>query len=138
MNAHDDAHGGLNAAVAATLNGERTAAGLTHDDLAELSGVNKRTLMRLLKAQRDIDVNVMAALAAVFNLTPAELLAKAEDWQRRTDPEAAREAAGTRETVRRLVEEGRVIARREDEGDDVVLGESSRNIHSAKRRPGSA
>lgn len=75
---------GINAAVAATLNGERVAAGLTFDELAARTGISKRTLMRLLSTvERDIDVNVLAAIADVFGLTPAQTIARAEEWQRR-------------------------------------------------------
>lgn len=75
---------GPNAAVAAVLNGERTAAGLTYEELAARTGLSKRTLMRLLSTlERDIDVNVLAAIAEAFNLTPAQTMARAEEWQRR-------------------------------------------------------
>jgi transcriptional regulator with XRE-family HTH domain len=82
-----DAHGGLNAAVAATLNGERVAAGLTFDQLATRVGVSKRQLMRLLSsAERDIDVNVLAALAVAFGMKSSDVMTLAEERMRRTPP----------------------------------------------------
>ena len=78
----------LNAALAATLNGERVRGGLTFDQLAASSGISKRTLLRLLSTvERDIDVRVLAKLADVFHTTPSALLADAEDWMARQDHE---------------------------------------------------
>lgn len=75
---------GLNAALAATLNGERVRAGLTFAELAKRSGISERTLMRLLSTvERDIDVRVLAILADIFHTSPSALLADAEDWMSR-------------------------------------------------------
>lgn len=68
---------GWNAAVAAQIRAERAAAGLTLDQLAEKSGIPKRTLIRLINAERAIDVAHLAAVAEVFDLSLAELLDRA-------------------------------------------------------------
>lgn len=71
---------GFNAAVADTLNGERVASGMTFDDLAKASGVSKRTLMRLLSTkERHLNVEVIATIAAQFNLSPTEVFVRAEE-----------------------------------------------------------
>lgn len=75
----------LNAALAATLNGERVRSGLTFDALASKSGISKRQLMRLLStAERDIDVPVLGALAVVFHTSSSQLVADAEEWRSRS------------------------------------------------------
>jgi transcriptional regulator with XRE-family HTH domain len=81
---------GLNAAVAAVLNGERVAAGMTFDELATVSGVSKQQLMRLLSTtKRHIDVEVLELLAASFGTTSARVVASAQERLART-PEATR------------------------------------------------
>lgn len=71
---------GLNAAVADTLNGERVASGLTFDQLAEATGISKRTLMRLLsKKERHIDVSVLSALAEAFHMSPTQVIRQARE-----------------------------------------------------------
>jgi transcriptional regulator with XRE-family HTH domain len=91
---------GLNAAVAAVLNGERVAAGMTFDQLADVSGISKQQLMRLLSTtQRHIDVEVLGLLADIFQTTSAEIVVAA---QRRMD----RPARETEEDLaRRLARE---------------------------------
>jgi len=66
------------AAVAETLRAERAAAGLTIPELADRAGMVAVTLQRVLKAERDITVAQLAALAPVLGMTPSKLLAKAE------------------------------------------------------------
>ena len=66
------------AAVAATLRAERGAAGLTMEQLAARSGIVRITLHRVLHSQRAMTVAQLAALAAVFDMTPSELLTEAE------------------------------------------------------------
>lgn len=89
MNArkHDPAQG-LNAAVAAVLEGERAAAGWTLEQLAEHSGVSYRTLQRLLRSRdRHIDLEVLDALAAAYNLLPEQIVAAAQERMSRADPD---------------------------------------------------
>jgi transcriptional regulator with XRE-family HTH domain len=66
------------AAVAETLRAERAAAGLTIPELADRAGMVAVTLQRVLKAERDITVAQLAALAPVLGMTPSKLLAEAE------------------------------------------------------------
>jgi len=86
MDTRNVSHGGLNTAVAAVIQAERALAHLTIDQLADLSGIGRQTLLRRLggKGRSDINVNEVAQLAHVFRLTPAEMIEKAQDWQRRT------------------------------------------------------
>lgn len=75
-----DPSDGLNAALAATLNGERVAAGMTFDELAAASGIPKRTLLRKVSTtERHLNVEDVAALAAAVGLSVVEVLARAED-----------------------------------------------------------
>lgn len=78
-NVEKDPSKGLNAALAATLNGERAASGVTFDQLAATTGISKRTLLRQLSTlERHIDINDAATIAAQFDLTLGEALAMAE------------------------------------------------------------
>lgn len=110
---------GLNAAVAAVLNGERAAQGMTFDDLARTSGLSKSTLLRLLgsnlEKRRDIDVAQLYSLAVALGMTPVDVFQAAVA---RMD----RQARATRDefTLRRTA---RMIPTVEDEaawdeGDD--------------------
>lgn len=70
---------GLNAALAATLNGERVASGMTFDGLAAATGISKRTLMRQLSTmERHIDISHVAAMAEAMGLTVGEVFVAAE------------------------------------------------------------
>lgn len=75
---HDPALG-LNAAVAAVLEGERAAAGWTLHELADASGVSYRTLQRLLSRERHIDVAILSDLAHAFRVEPDAILAAAAE-----------------------------------------------------------
>lgn len=78
---------GLNAAVAAVLNGERVSAGMTFDQLAKVSGISKGQLMRLLSTtKRHIDLDVLEDLAHIFNAEPETILAAATERLSRTRP----------------------------------------------------
>lgn len=68
-----------NLAMAATLRGERAKKGWTQEDLAARSGLNLSTLKRILKGERDINVNQIAALAEAFGVSPAKLVADATE-----------------------------------------------------------
>lgn len=70
---------GLNAALAATLNGERVASGMTFDELAAETGISKRTLLRQLSTmERNIDISHVASMAAAFGLTVVDVMLAAE------------------------------------------------------------
>ena len=69
---------GLNAAIAATLNGERVAAGLSFDDLAQRTGISSRTLKRYLSsAERHIDVNTLGSISVALDVPLEEVLTSA-------------------------------------------------------------
>lgn len=70
----EPASNGLNAAVAARLQAERAALGLTVEQLAQASGVPYASLRRYLKAERDIDVATLAALCEVLRIGPDQLV----------------------------------------------------------------
>lgn len=75
---------GLNAALAATLNGERAAAGMTFEELGAATGISKRTLMRILSTtERHIGVSQVAVIAEQFGLSAAQVFAMAEDRMER-------------------------------------------------------
>lgn len=66
---------GLNAALAATLKGELAASGMTFDQLAAVTGISKRTLLRQLSTkERHIPINHVAVIAAAFGLTAVEVM----------------------------------------------------------------
>lgn len=89
-----DAGQGLNAAVAATLNAERVAAGYTFEGLADLSNISKRTLMRQLSTkERHIDIDDLATLAGVFGLTVSEVIGMAQARMDRPPPSEGRTSA---------------------------------------------
>jgi transcriptional regulator with XRE-family HTH domain len=68
----------MNEATAKAIASERSAAGLTIKRLAECSGVPQRTLIRMLKNERDIKVTQLEQLAKVFGIYPHELIVSAE------------------------------------------------------------
>lgn len=68
-----------NQAMAAILRAERAKKDWTQEQLAEKSGLNLSTLKRILKGERDINVNQIDALARAFGVTPAKLAADATE-----------------------------------------------------------
>lgn len=70
----------INEATAKAIAAERSAAGLTIKELSEKSGVPERTLIRMLKNERDIKVTQIAQLAEVFGINPHELIEEAEKF----------------------------------------------------------
>jgi hypothetical protein len=69
---------GLNAALAATLNGERVASGMTFDGLAAATGISKRTLLRQLSTmERHIDIADAENIAGQFGLSLPDALVMA-------------------------------------------------------------
>jgi transcriptional regulator with XRE-family HTH domain len=73
----------INEATAKAISAERSAAGLTIKELAEKSGVPERTLIRLLKDERDIKVDQIYRLTEVFGIYPHELMESAERFMQR-------------------------------------------------------
>lgn len=81
----------INEATAKAIAAERSAAGLTIKELSEKSGVPERTLIRMLKNERDIKVTQIAQLSEVFGINPHELIEEAEKFVDRADRAKARE-----------------------------------------------
>lgn len=81
----------INEATAKAIAAERSAAGLTIKDLSEKSGVPERTLIRMLKNERDIKVTQIAQLSEVFGINPHELIEEAEKFVDRANRAKARE-----------------------------------------------
>ena len=70
---------GLNGALAAVLRGERAAKRLSLDQLAASSQVSRRTLIRLLNAERTMGLEQAAAIAAALGLRLPDALERAEE-----------------------------------------------------------
>lgn len=81
----------INEATAKAIAAERSAAGLTIKELSEKSDVPERTLIRMLKNERDIKVTQIAQLAEVFGINPHELIEEAEKFIARAARNEARE-----------------------------------------------
>ena len=73
----------MNDAVAKAISAERGATGLTIKELSKKSGIPERTLVRLLKSEREIKVNQLEKLADAFGITPMKLLDEATDFKHR-------------------------------------------------------
>jgi transcriptional regulator with XRE-family HTH domain len=69
---------GLNGAVAAVLRGERAAAGLTLEELADRSGVPVVSLRRFLAGERAINVAVLHSVTQALGVEPSEVLEAAQ------------------------------------------------------------
>ena len=70
---------GINAAVAAELRAERGAQKITVEALAQRSGVPKRTLLRLLNAERGIAMEPLTAIAGALNVPVSLVVSRAEE-----------------------------------------------------------
>lgn len=68
----------MNEAVAKAIGAERSIAGLTVRELATLTGIPERSLMRILQAERDIKVNQVEQIAGALRLYPHEIIERAE------------------------------------------------------------
>lgn len=68
----------MNEAVAKAIGAERSIADLTVRELALLSGIPERSLMRILQAERDIKVNQVEQLSTAMKLYPHEIIERAE------------------------------------------------------------
>jgi len=67
----------MNAALAATLRAERAVKRMTIDSLVSRSGIPKRTLMRLLNAERMINAEHLNSLADALQVPIATLIERA-------------------------------------------------------------
>lgn len=70
---------GLNAAVAAELRAERGAQKVTVDALAARSGIPKRTLLRLLNAERGVTLAHLSAITGALDVDAVLILRRAEE-----------------------------------------------------------
>lgn len=70
----------INEATAKALSAERAASGLTIKELAEKSGIPERTLIRVLKGERDINMLQISKLAPVYGMQPHEIIVEAERY----------------------------------------------------------
>ncbi|MBW3088794.1 helix-turn-helix transcriptional regulator [Bifidobacterium sp. 82T24] len=75
----------INEATAKALSAERSAADLTIKDLARKSGIPERTLIRILKGERNINVIQIAQLSSVFGIYPHEVIESAERFIERAE-----------------------------------------------------
>lgn len=73
-----NAHMDINEAISRVLSAERSAAHLTIKELSAQADIPERTLIRVLKGERDINVLQIARLAPVFGLYPHEIMDSAE------------------------------------------------------------
>jgi transcriptional regulator with XRE-family HTH domain len=60
-------------AVAKQLQVDMKEAGLTQRKVSERTGINYQTLGRYLRAERDMDVGVMGAIARVIGVPPEDV-----------------------------------------------------------------
>lgn len=75
----------INEAISRVLSAERSAAHLTIKELSAEADIPERTLIRVLKGERDINVLQIAKLAPVFGLYPHEIMDAAEKLIERAD-----------------------------------------------------
>jgi transcriptional regulator with XRE-family HTH domain len=90
-----------NRAMAAAIRAERSAAGLSQETLAKLSGVNYETLKRILKGDRDINITQISGIALAVGITPAQLVQRAEERLRVMVNEELSEGASTTDDITR-------------------------------------
>lgn len=64
-------------AVAKAIAAERAISGMTVRELSAASGIPVSTLMRIIKAERDIKVDQLAKLGAAMGVDPASFLTRA-------------------------------------------------------------
>ena len=70
----------INEATAKALSAERAASGLTIKELVEKSGIPERTLIRVLKGERDINMLQISKLAPIYGMQPHEIIVEAERY----------------------------------------------------------
>ena len=75
----------MNEAVSKAIAAERSAAHMTIKELAEKSGVPERTLIRLLKNERNINVMQVAQISNAVGIYPHELIESAERFMERDE-----------------------------------------------------
>lgn len=75
----------MNEATSKAIAAERSAAHMTIKELASKSGVPERTLIRLLKNERNINVIQIAQIADAVGIYPHELIESAERFIERDE-----------------------------------------------------
>jgi transcriptional regulator with XRE-family HTH domain len=70
---------GLNAAAAAELRTLREERHMTVSGLSDASGIPKRSLIRLLQAERPITFEPLCALADALGVSASTIISRAED-----------------------------------------------------------
>lgn len=85
----------INEAISRVLSAERSAAHLTIKELSTQADIPERTLIRVLKGERDINVLQIAKLAPVFGLYPHEIMDSAEKLIERADRGAVPDLSAT-------------------------------------------
>lgn len=90
-----NAHMDINEAISRVLSAERSAAHLTIKELSTQADIPERTLIRVLKGERDINVLQIAKLAPVFGLYPHEIMDSAEKLIERADRGAVPDLSAT-------------------------------------------
>lgn len=66
----------LRLAVAAVLRAERARADVTQDQLVEMSGLSKSTIVRLEAGRRDADLSQLSAISEVLKIDLAYLVSE--------------------------------------------------------------
>lgn len=69
----------MNQAVAKAIAAERAIAGLTVRELSTRADIPLSTLMRILGAEREIKITQLEQLAAVFGITPVDIVLRAQE-----------------------------------------------------------
>lgn len=82
----------LTEAVGAVLRGARAEARLTQDEVEEATGIPPISLNRIENAKRDINVERLAKLAELYDMTPHEVMVRAEERVAKSLPHARRKA----------------------------------------------
>lgn len=75
----------MNQAVAKAVAAERAIAGLTVRELSTRADIPLSTLMRILGAEREIKVTQLMQLATAFDVTPADLVMRAQEIRERAE-----------------------------------------------------
>lgn len=74
---------GMNGAVVRQIRAERAARSLTIDQLAEASGIPKRTLIRYLNGERALTLGAVDQIARGLGMEPDTLVMRA--WEERRE-----------------------------------------------------
>ncbi|WP_161512738.1 helix-turn-helix domain-containing protein [Actinomyces howellii] len=120
-----DPSAGLNAAVAAELRAERSAQKMTIDILAARSGIPKRTLLRLLNAERGVTLASLFAIASALTVDVVVIVQRAEERLARDEEGAVGAGSVTAlPTSRRVGPAMATVGDAPGWGEDVVADDS--------------